>query len=90
MKKVIIVGFDYEYTRSIEAQYPDILFIKAGDIRHDTAERIIAIAKMADAILLLNGSYTEYMVAAVMLGKEVLHRADFPVTEPEGEGANNE
>ena len=81
MKKVLIVGYDYNYVTDINKKYTDCLFIPAGDIEHESAERLIALVSIADEVLFLGDRYIGFEVAAVMLKKEITTKADYPVGE---------
>ena len=82
MKKILIVGYDYlnlDYAKKAAENFNDILFIKERSVDIDkNAESIIALVDMVDGVVFLENK-TEYMVAAVMLNKDIYQREEFEV-----------
>ena len=86
MKKILIVGYDYldlDYAKKAAENFNDILFIKERSVDIDkNAESIIALVDMVDGVVFLENK-TEYMVAAVMLNKDIYQREEFEVKAEE-------
>ena len=86
MKKILIVGYDYldlDYAKNAAENFKDILFIKERSVDIDkNAESIIALVDMVDGVVFLENK-TEYMVAAVMLNKDIYQREEFEVKKEE-------
>lgn len=83
MRKVLIVGYNYCYEQEVLRKYKDTLFFSARHIEDtETAERIVALTDMFDAILFIGSTdVLPFQVAAVMLKKEILTTADYPIGE---------
>jgi len=81
VKRVLIVGYDFNYVNDLNAKYKDCLFIPAGDIEHDSATRLIELVGIADEVLFVGERYIGFEIAAVMLKKEISTKADYPVGE---------
>lgn len=86
MKKVLLVGYDYCYETDVMKKYKDVLFVSARDIDTETPERVIALTEMFDAILLMgNNNRMSFLVAAIMLKKEILTEKDYPLEDKGGD-----
>jgi len=86
MKKILIVGYDYldlDYAKKAADNFKDILFIKERSVDIDkNAESIIALVDMVDGVVFLENK-TEYMIATVMLNKDIYQREEFEVKKEE-------
>lgn len=86
MKKVLLVGYNYCYENDVMKKYKDVLFVSARDIDTETPERVIALTEMFDAILLMgNNNRMSFLVAAIMLKKEILTEKDYPLEDKGGD-----
>ena len=86
MKKVLTVGYDYQYKRDLEEEYTDCLFIHASDINYDSVERIVTMVSMVDEILSMDDNVeTSIEIAAVMMKKPIVKRKDYPINKKDGE-----
>ena len=86
MKKVLLVGYNYCYENDVMKKYKDVLFVSERNINTETPGRIIALTEMFDAILLMNkDNRMSFLVAAIMLKKEILTEKDHPVEEKDGD-----
>lgn len=86
MKKVLLVGYNYCYENDVMKKYKDVLFVSERNINTETPGRIIALTEMFDAILLMNkDNRMSFLVAAIMLKKEILTEKDYPVEEKDGD-----
>lgn len=86
MKKVLTVGYEYQYKKDLEKEYTDCLFIHASDIDYDSVERIVAMVGMVDEILSMSDNVkTSIEIAAVMMKKPIVKRKDYPINKKDGE-----
>lgn len=86
MKKVLTIGYDYQYKKDLEKEYTDCLFIHASDVNYDSVERIVAMVGMVDEILYMSDDVeTSIEIAAVMMKKPIVKRKDYPINKKDGE-----
>ena len=87
MKRVLIVGYDYSYTQDLNETYKNCLFIPANEVEHESAERTVELVRMVDEVLFLTDGFISVEVAAVMMDKKVVKKADYPIKSESEEEA---
>ena len=86
MKKVLTIGYDYQYKKDLEKEYTDCLFIHASDVNYDSVERIVTMVGMVDEILSMSDDVeTSIEIAAVMMKKPIVKRENYPINKKDGE-----
>ena len=83
MKKILLVGHNYNYETKVSEKYRDTLFIAAREIDHDNnPQRKIAMVEMVDAVLFMDNNHdSSFNIAALLLGKDICVADDYPVEE---------
>ena len=92
MKKILLIGYDFNYEKDVAKKYKDTLFIEAHEIEcENNPDRVIAMVDMVDAVLLMErGCDSKFIIAAKLMNKDIYLPEDYPVSDEKADEKGEE